>query len=158
MFLQDSFDLSCLDPVSSNLYLLVFSPNEFKFAGFVPPALVAGAVKPRPRLSTQSIGHKTLSRQAGLTGISARQSCSSDIELARNSHRHGLYLYGVIQHIHARVADWLSYSGRACSSLLYSSGRGHHRTFCGSIMVHDLYNPLGWRPVLQTVASSQDSP
>ena len=76
---QHSFDFASLDAVAANLDLLVLAPNEFQLSGFIPPALVAGAIEPSSRFSTQAVWNKTLRRQLRLSGIPARQARSSYI-------------------------------------------------------------------------------
>ena len=76
---EHSFDLACLDAVSTNLDLLVLPPDEFQFSFFIPPALIPGAIEPRSRFFTEGIRHKPFCRQLRFPCVPSRQACSSYI-------------------------------------------------------------------------------
>src|SRR6266849_473668 len=111
---QYTLDLSCLHPISSNLYLLVHSPTKFQLPLSVPPHQISRPVHPPP-LPTIRIRYESLRRQPRSPPIPSGYSCSSHIQLPLRSSRRQSSPF--IQHIYLRVRDRPSYRHSSLSLL-----------------------------------------
>src|SRR4051812_38095478 len=97
------FNFSQLDSIASDLDLMIVTTEEFDAAIRQPSSQIAGAVHPCSFFRSKRIGYKAFRSESGPIQVSARNPCSTDVQLTRDTHRH--QLTHTIQDIHSRVAD-----------------------------------------------------
>src|ERR1044071_6241430 len=134
MLLQHAFYLSQLNPIPSDLDLLVHSSQIFKLSILPIPSPISTPIQSLAFFSTQPVRHKPLRRPVRSPTIPSPYSCSSYIQLSGHSHWHHFHLPP--HHIHPHVADRLAYRH---SSLL--------RVLC-SRFIHTASHPCLGRPIL----------
>src|SRR5256885_6634223 len=103
MLAEQRLDLAQFNAVAAQLHLLVQPPEELEAAISTVARQVACLVEPGPRLSTEGMGQEALGGQLRTVEVAARQANSSNVEFARDSHRHQLQLS--IQNVELRVGD-----------------------------------------------------
>src|SRR5262249_57979487 len=103
---QLRLDLTRLDPVPSDLHLLIRSPHKLQVPIIPPPRQVSRPIHPLPSLTIR-VSQEPFPCQPCSLQISARQPSSPYVELSYHSHRRRSQL--LIQHIHPRIADRSSY-------------------------------------------------
>src|SRR5262245_10477807 len=86
---KESFNFTHLDPITSNLHLIINSTKEFQVPILSPSPKVSCPVHPCP-IGAEWISDKTLRRQTALLQISSRQSRSCDVDLSGHTDRRRL--------------------------------------------------------------------
>src|SRR5689334_5744174 len=117
MPLQHRLDLSQLDPIPSQLHLLIHSPYKLQLPSCSISHSIPAPVHPLSCFLAVRIWHKPLPRQPSSSYIPTRYSFPSDVQLPYHPFSHRLHL--LVQHIHLAVAD--RPSDRHSSSWLPSS-------------------------------------
>src|SRR5262249_1959366 len=64
---------------------------------------ISSAIQARSTVFAEWVGHKLLRRQPWTIQITARQSCTADVEFSHDPDRDGLHL--LVQHIRLRIRD-----------------------------------------------------
>ncbi len=117
---QRSLDLAKLDPVASQLHLVIDPAQELQLAVRPPARQISGPVQP-PAIAKR-IRHEPLRRQPGPAKITPRQSRSADVKLPAHPDRHRLKR--IVQHIDLRVRRSAGRSDTVRAALdLQPSGR-----------------------------------
>ena len=96
---QGGFDLLQLDAHAAHLHLEVGASQEAQRAIAVPAATVARAVQARAGLAGERIGHEALGGQLRAAPVAAAQARAAEVQLARDTRRHGLAAR--VEHVHA---------------------------------------------------------
>jgi len=82
---EHHFHLTGLDPVATDLDLLVAAAQEFKGPVVEPAGEIARTVEPRPRLRAPGIGQKTFGGPGGLPQVTAPRRLPPREKLADHS-------------------------------------------------------------------------
>src|SRR3990170_262421 len=100
---EHRLDLPKLDPVTTNLHLVVDPPEEFDVAVWQKATEVAGFVKTRARFSAERIGNKPLSGKLRPIEVAPRQTAATDVEFALNAD--GDWIQMSVQHVELGVCN-----------------------------------------------------
>src|SRR5215467_10407043 len=103
MLPQPRLDLSQLDPISTDLYLLVYPPYKLHHPLFPPPPNIPRPVHPRSLFFHKRVRHKPLPRLIRLIPIPSPHSHPSHTDLSRYPHSHRFHL--PIHNVDSRVPD-----------------------------------------------------
>src|SRR6185437_4085737 len=91
------------DSVTPNFYLRIIAANIFKDAIPVIPGAIAGAIQARAALTAEVVRYEALCRKFRPVPVAARQTNSSDQQLAGNSRRHKFAI--IIDNIQPRIGN-----------------------------------------------------
>src|SRR5882724_2118580 len=103
MLRQPRFDLSQLDPESSNLHLFVIPPQKLYVPIRQPSPQIPRPVHPHSTLVREWVGQEPLPRQLRSIQIPSCYPRSSDVQLSHHSSRYRLPL--PIQYVHPQVGN-----------------------------------------------------
>src|SRR5579864_3627139 len=103
MPLQCHLDLAQLNPVPTQLYLVIHPSQKFQLSCPVPSRTISRAIQPLSPNPAEPMRHKLLRRQLRTPQIPTPQSRSSQVQLSRYSHRHRILF--LVQHVHLRIRN-----------------------------------------------------
>ena len=86
---EGRLDLAQLDPVATDLHLLIEAAEELQGAVRPVAGAVAGAVEPSAGIAAERIGEVALGGERRLARIAGRQAAAPDVEVARRAGRGG---------------------------------------------------------------------
>src|SRR5215208_3413150 len=92
MLRQNELDLTHLNPVASNLDLLVQSSEKFDRAIAAIPDLISSPVESFAGFASEWIRQKLLSRCISGVQVSTRQTIAAETQLPSDSDRHELHV------------------------------------------------------------------
>src|ERR1044071_7208148 len=103
MICQRCFNLAELDTKPTHLDLMIAAPAIFDISIGQIATDVTHSEQPRAGLFTERMRHKPLSRQCGTIEITARESFTTDADLANCTHGSGLKIR--VENIEIRIRD-----------------------------------------------------
>src|SRR5579871_5807910 len=136
MLNKGGLDLTKLDPVATQLHLMIKTAQILKFSIRAPPRQIPRPVQ--PLTASKRRRHKPLTRQARTAQISPRQSRPANIKLAGHPNR--LRLKHAIQNVDAKVWNRLAnhaICGKAQISLAKRTIRDVNRCFRNAVHVYE---------------------
>jgi hypothetical protein len=113
MFPQNTLDLTQLDSVTPDLYLVVNTTQELDVSVWKPTAKVPGTVDPGTRICTERISKKLLRGQLCPVKVTPCHTRTPDADLARNANR--LKAQGGINYIYPRIRYGMAKYRSFCS-------------------------------------------
>src|SRR5262245_23061317 len=87
---ENGFYFSGFDAKSAQLHLLVHSTEILDFTAGQSPRQVSGTIQSAAGNGTKRMGDESLLGQLGLVQIAIRNTRPANVDLARDSDRHGL--------------------------------------------------------------------
>src|SRR5262249_48718059 len=96
--------LAQLDPITSQLQLVIVAAQKLDVLVGPVPTYVAGPVEARPDRAAQRIGHEPLCRQLRSVHITVRYTGAPDVDLSGYPRRHRLP--ALIQNVDSRIRYW----------------------------------------------------
>ena len=106
VFQQRSLDFSQLNPVATDLHLVIIPSQEFDRPILRPRPRIPSPVDPITRFLTEWIWYEAFRGQLRSIVISACYPCPADIQLSGHSHWH--WLTSPVQNVNLRVRDRLA--------------------------------------------------
>src|ERR1043166_2327468 len=95
---QHRLDLAQLDPITTQLHLLIRSPHVFQVPVRAIPSLVSSPIQPRSTFTAVRMRNKALRSQCWLPHITTPYTLATQIQLPHHSNRRQSHL--LVQHIH----------------------------------------------------------
>src|SRR6516164_5529719 len=135
VLIQSADNFVRLDPKAANFDLLVDAAEESDLAIGEEAGEIARLVQPAAGLGVEGVGNKLLCSQIGPVAIATREACPGNVNLAdrARSHRHQLFIKEVDSVVVDGATNWWQHA--VVSVRRQRSGRGHDRTFSGSVVV-----------------------
>ncbi|KIH80667.1 hypothetical protein UCMB321_5580 [Pseudomonas batumici] len=138
---QARFDLAQFDTETTNLHLVVVTPEVLDNPVRGPASEVAGAIQQGSRLVAERVGDELRGVQFRAVQVTLGHALPTDIQLAGHAHRHRL-AQG-IEHIDLAVADWPANGNTAIADRGNLVGRGKGGGFGRAVAVEQmLRSPL----------------